>query len=308
MLSVKICRPDTGATGYITELDLSSLSTKYRVTNIDGIDYVDSNILSDKVSQHYGSIYRGWSVADREITIDIVPIGDIQTNRRELLSFFNNRSVYRLELTDGVYSGNPPAGATAWINGYIRTIDYSNYQKPQGIKLIFVCPYPYFTRRSLGGGNSLSYLLKRDMGLSNAILKEQLFFEMAVDNRYGLSYGITSILDRETVSFTLTNSGNIPTGFIFAYYTHIAGYISVGDIRTRDIPANTGVIIDTRPTFKGIWLIQNGVIERKNNILAAGSRWTLCGVGDTIITASIPIRANVQESFVRSLSPEFEGL
>lgn len=312
MLSVKICRPDTGAAGYITELDLSPLSTKYRVTNIDGIDYVDSNILSDKVSQHYGSIYRGWSVADREITIDIVPIGDIQTNRRELLSFFNQRDIYRIELIDGVHNIADPTDlpelSLAWINGYVRAIDYQNFAKQESIKLIFVCPYPYFTR--LKANTPASAALQVLFGIPAEIAERRSLFPIGFSVRGGQAgiFGTNSTGER-TLTFSFSNPGEVESGIVFVAELLVTGAVKIGEFKTKPIGPDI-IIIDTRPTYKAVYSYDNGILTPLNNKIDTGGKWTVARPGDNSINVTLPVPTSGSSRTYALLSyaPEYEGI
>lgn len=313
MISVDIYRPLLDTTGYIDRLNLSGQPSKFCIINIDGIDYVDKNIFTDNVSPHYGSLYRGWSVNDREISIDVKLLGDIKGNRRELQSFLNTGSEYRLEFTDGIYS-QKPLGATAFIIGYVKAIDYKPFTNNQVVTLTFTCPYPYFTRADLNVQPSflprtietLEYMLKNRIGLSNTDIKE--LFALSPANRQCICKVIGNTAAAANIVGDVINYGDVPVGPIFAFKTYYSGVIQINNFRTKTIPANVGVIIDMRPCNKGIWYYSNHILERV--AAAANGSWLSLKPGSNTLDITVPYGPdNSGLKFVGiSVNAEYEGL
>lgn len=242
------------------DLLLSQLS-QYVVTNIEGIDDVDHSVITDRVSQHYGGLYRGWKTNDREITIDVVIRGNIEVNRLALITYFRSADNYRLFLQTG--SGR------RYIDGQISKVDYSLFTNKETVKITMVCPFPYFTSvadtNAYTVGNAVTEFIFSGLSLP---------FSKAADvNCLGINQAWLS----GTPELDITNiASDVNLGFVFICSCRGA-LILTNDTTGQYMQFNTAngdkLMVDTRNGTRSVWLLHNYAYDNAVELIQPGSSW-----------------------------------
>lgn len=223
----------------LTEFDFPD--SDYRVYKVTGIDDVDCEIHVDKTTQHYGGQYQSWTVGDREITINVKLLGDIEYSRRHLLDFFSNRG----EKLRFFFDANS-TGDDYFIDGYISSIDYEVFTKSETVAITMICPYPYF-RQSAGPWWSDAELAELQATAPN------LFWELGLGEMTG-----------ETIErfYYLEGFGVERDCILIAHFNATGSVMLDTTVSVTRFNGNAGdwLIIDGRHGFRRVYLIANHTI------------------------------------------------
>lgn len=108
----------------------------YYVVGIQGLAYPPTNVNTATGGGVDGSFHNSSRVQQRNLVIDIVLNGDIETNRQQLYRFFN------IKKPCTIYFSN--ANRNVKIIGYVEVLDGDIFVQRERMQISIICPRPYF--------------------------------------------------------------------------------------------------------------------------------------------------------------------
>lgn len=116
--------------------ELTRDSANYYIIGIQGLTRPATAVNSSTGGTVDGSFYNSARVEQRNIVIDIVINGDIETNRQRLYQIFPTKTKCT------IYFAN--ANRNVQIDGYVETLTGDLFVQREKIQISIICPRPYF--------------------------------------------------------------------------------------------------------------------------------------------------------------------
>lgn len=183
-VSIKILRDDgvfllLDGTGAMSDADLG-------ITAIEGLDSPDIQIFSQQKARGDGSFITRDRYGEREITIEASCKTNDDALRRRLVSFFNTKKVFRLDITY--------RSTTRWIEGKVsgKSVPSGNVYELPEVTVSFRCPDPF---------------LKSTVGNIDTFSTKQKAFSFPYKNLVGSKF-VTGIITAATEKYIL-NHGDV---------------------------------------------------------------------------------------------------
>lgn len=109
---------------------------KYTITAINGLGAPDAVINTADVGQFDGQRFNSSKVSMRNITMNIVISGDVETNRIALYQIFKAKEWIRFRYRNGLRD--------VYIDGYIESAPVNLFSQKQEVQVSILCPEPFF--------------------------------------------------------------------------------------------------------------------------------------------------------------------
>ena len=244
--------------------ELTHDNRNYCVVGIQGLTPPATAVnISDGAGD--GSYYNSSRVEKRNIVIDIILNGDIETNRQRLYKIFN------LKKPCEIYFKN--SNRNVKITGYVEIVDGDLFVEREQMQISIICPRPFFEDLNTIY-TELSKILKMfefPFEISNPIpFSEIVDYPLCTINNTGdvecgciLSINIFSAVEGLTV-YNVTKQE-----FFALNYSFIAG---------------DEIIINTVSGNLGVKVIRNGVEINLLNYVKMNSKWFQLEQGDNDFT------------------------
>lgn len=238
----------------------------YTIINIDGLNPTQANINTAINANFDGSTFINSRLSERNIVIELVINGDIESNRIALYQFI--KSKYQCTL---YYSNNQ---RNVYIVGYIESFECNFFSEKETVQISIICPKPCFINQS-----------QTDINFSVVNALFEFPFSIA---EAGMAFS-ELVLGEEIV---VVNSGDIETGMIIRFTaTDTVVNPALYNVETQEfikinITMSVGdvVEINTNKGAKSVTYISNGVTTNAINYIDRSSSWLQLESGDNIIT------------------------
>lgn len=239
--------------------ELTNDETNYAVIGISGLTRPDTTVnTSSGVSD--GEYYNSSRVGMRNIVIDVLLRGDIETNRQRLYKIFP------LKTACTVYFKN--YNRDVKIKGYVEVLDGDLFVEQEQIQISIICPQPYF--------ESLKTLY---MELS----KIMRLFEFP----FCITEPIPFSEKRNLPLCSILNNGDTTCGVILTI--SISGEVTnlkIYNVATQQFfglnytfQENDQITLNTQSGQKNISLIRDGETINLLSSMQAGSSWIQLATG-----------------------------
>ena len=246
--------------------ELTNDETNYAVIGISGLTRPDTTVnTSSGVSD--GEYYNSSRVGMRNIVIDVLLRGDIETNRQRLYKIFP------LKTACTVYFKN--YNRDVKIKGYVEVLDGDLFVEQEQIQISIICPQPYF--------ESLKTLY---MELS----KIMRLFEFP----FCITEPIPFSEKRNLPLCSILNNGDTTCGVILTI--SISGEVTnlkIYNVATQQFfglnytfQENDQITLNTQSGQKNISLIRDGETINLLGYMQAGSSWIQLATGINNFTFS----------------------
>lgn len=116
--------------------ELTHGNANYYVIGVQGLTRPATTVNTSTGGTVDGSFYNSSRVEQRNIVLDIVINGDIETNRQRLYQIFPAKTKCT------IYFAN--ANRNVQIDGYVETLDGDLFVQREQIQISIICPRPYF--------------------------------------------------------------------------------------------------------------------------------------------------------------------
>lgn len=116
-------------------LNLSE-SQDIRIFKIDGLTPAAAEISTIDAVGYDGGVFSNARTGYRNITLQLVPINDIETSRQLLYNYFVPKKQVRLFFKN--------ANRDVFIDGYVESMDGDLFSEMQTADISIICPNPYF--------------------------------------------------------------------------------------------------------------------------------------------------------------------
>ncbi|MDE6777016.1 MAG: phage tail family protein, partial [Oscillospiraceae bacterium] len=239
--------------------ELTNNEQDYAVVGVSGLTRPDTTVnTSSGVSD--GEYYNSSKVGMRNIVIDILLRGDIETNRQRLYKIFP------LKTTCTVYFKN--YNRDVKIKGYVEVLDGDLFVEQEQIQISIICPQPYF--------ESLKTLYTE-------LSKVMRLFEFP----FSITEPIPFSEKRNLPLCSILNSGDTTCGAVITI--SITGEVSdlkIYNTATQqffgldyEFGENDQITLNTQSGQKNISLIRNGETINLLSSMQAGSSWIQLATG-----------------------------
>lgn len=254
--------------------ELSHNTQNYAVVGVSGLTRPQTAINTSTGGGLDGAFFNSTRVEMRNIVIDIILQGDIETNRQQLYRIFPQKTACT------VYFQNQ--NRNVQISGYVETLGGDLFSQRERMQISIICPRPFW----------------QDMNaiyteLSNVLKMFQ--FPFAIAETPGVP--MSEIMDNPIC--TVNNSGDVPCGCIIA--VNIASSAAAGtqirnlriyNVTTQEFmgfgtyPFEPGdeITINTLSGQLSATLNRSGTITNLLNWVVSGSSWFKLPVGENRFT------------------------
>lgn len=257
------------ATGDI--FDLSHMRSDYSIIHVSGLTPPKAEINTSTAGLLDGAFYNSARLNMRNIVLDIVIEGDIETNRQQLYRIFQMKSVCT------VFFKNQNMDVK--IEGYIEVVDGDVCTRREQMQISILCPRPYWTTLWL-----VAYELSTTMALFE--------FPFCIEASPGVPISEYS----QNPTITVYNSGSVPCGFK-AYIEIAAGSAGVQDVAlfnlttqkkiqlkaNHTLQAGDTLYISTVPGELRFYLFRNGEKINYINYMTGDSEFFALALGENLL-------------------------
>jgi hypothetical protein len=265
MYSLKI----QNATGEI--FDLSDMRSRYSIIHVSGLTPPKAAINTSPAGVLDGEFFNSARLNMRNIVLDIVIEGDIETNRQQLYRIFPSKSACTVFFKT--------KNMNVKIEGYIEVVDGDVCVRREQMQISILCPRPYWTTLGL-----VAYELSTTLALFE--------FPFSIEESPGIPLSEYS----ENPTVEVFNGGSVPCGFN-AYIEIAAGSSGISDVALISLTAQkklqlkTGYTlqpgdtlwISTVPGFLRYQLIRNGEYINFVNRMTADSEFFTLALGENLL-------------------------
>ena len=254
--------------------ELTRDSTNYYIIGVQGLTRPPTAVNSSAGGTVDGSFYNSSRVEQRNIVIDIVLNGDIETNRQRLYQIFPTKTKCT------IYFEN--ANRNVQIDGYVETLEGDLFVQREQMQISIICPRPYF--------EDLETIYTE---LSQIVRKFEFPFTIEESDPIPFS----EIVDYPLC--TIYNGGDVECGCIMKI--QIFGLVTGATLTGLKIYNTTRqtffglnrafqngdeITINTISGQMGVTLTRNGQTYNLLNNVTAGSAWFRLSIGDNNFTFS----------------------
>lgn len=253
------------ARGEVFELTHNSLN--YSVVGVSGLTPPPTAVNTTPGGALDGTFHNSSRVDQRNIVIDIVINGDIETNRQRLYRMFN------LKKPCVIYFKNQNRDVK--ITGYVETLDGDLFSMREQMQISIICPRPYFED-----------LQAISTELSTIVREFEFPFAIEMDEPVEMS----SIQD--TPNAVVVNNGDVESGCVIT--VELSGTVHdlvIYNATTREyfglnytFSSGHRVVIDTRSGSMSAKLFNGVTWTNLLNAIISGSTWFKLAVGDNVFT------------------------
>ena len=251
--------------------ELTRNSTNYSVVGVQGLTRPVTAVNTSAGGTVDGSFYNSSRVEQRNIVIDLVINGDIETNRQCLYQIFPTKTKCT------IYFEN--ANRNVQIDGYVETLTGDLFAMREQIQISIICPRPYF--------EDLETIYTE---LSQ--IERKFEFPFAIEESDPIPF--SEIVDYPLC--TINNSGDVECGFVMTVEIVSQASAPVTNLRIVNSTQQTyfglnytflkgdKITINTISGQMGVTLTRNGQTTNLLNYVTAGSTWFRLSVGDNDFT------------------------
>lgn len=270
--------------------ELSHNTQNYAVVGVQGLTRPQTNINTSTGGGLDGAFFNSARVEMRNIVIDIILNGDIETNRQQLYKIFPQK----MQCT--VYFKNKNRDVK--IFGYVETLGGDLFVQREAMQISIICPRPFW--------EDMQTIYTE---LSNIV--RMFEFPFAIEETPGVPF--SEIMDYPQC--IIENTGDIPCGCIIsigiatdAGENAVSG-LSIYNLTTQeffgftDQSFNGGdqITINTISGQLSATLNRGGTITNLLNYVAAGSTWFRLAAGENRFTfAAVTGDENINITFSTS--------
>lgn len=249
---------------------------KYLVLDVTGLNPPSASLFTSKSPNRKGSKYNGSTLDERNITITIKLLGDVERNRNALYDYIDTEQYVKIKYTNGVKN--------VYCEGHIQDCDIPLFTDNELITLAVVCENPY-----------LKDLEEISTEISS--LLKQFTLAFAID-----SEGVPFSTIKESNDTIIHNKG-AETGFVIT----IRMLEDIEDLVIFDatdtskrfeiktlLEKDSVVKIDTESSPKTIKLIKpNGEVENILRYVSQNPTWFTLKKGNNVFGYSSSSNTNV---------------
>ena len=247
--------------------EITHNTTNYAIIGIQGLTPPATAVNTSTGGAIDGTFYNSSRVEQRNIVIDIVLNGDIETNRQRLYKMFN------IKKPCTIYFAN--ANRNVQIVGYVETFDGDLFSMREQMQISIICPRPYF----------------EDLEMIYTELSEivRMFeFPFAIEESDPIPF--SEIVDYPLC--TIYNGGDVECGCIMTVEISddvqgLTIYNSTSQTffgLTYSFVSGDTVTINTSSGHMGVTLTRDGSIINLLNYITEGSTWFRLIVGENDFT------------------------
>lgn len=251
--------------------ELSDMRSAYSIIHVSGITPPKANINTSAAGTLDGAFYNSARLNMRNIVLDIVIEGDIETNRQQLYRIFPMKSACT------VFFKNQNMDVK--IEGYIEVVDGDVCTRREQIQISILCPRPYWTTLGL-----VAYELSTTVRMFS--------FPFCIEESPGVPISEYS----QNPIITICNSGSVPCGFK-AYIEIAAGSSGVQEVAlfnlttqkkiqlasNHTLQAGDVLYISTEPGKLRFFLYRNSETINYINQMTADSEFFTLALGENLL-------------------------
>lgn len=262
--------------------ELSHDYRNYAVIGVQGLTYPAASVNTSSGGAVDGSFYNSTRVEQRNIVIDIIIQGDIETNRARLYR------VFPIKKPCTVWFENK--NRSVKIEGYVEIVESDLFTERQQVQISLICPRPYFEAAE-AIVTELSQIVRR--------------FEFPFD----ISEPIPVSEIVETATATVNNSGDVECGFVLAAtFTGSASGLTIYNTTTGKqfglaytFQASDILELSTVSGDMHVTLTRGGTEINLLNYVTAASEWFRLALGDNDFAFTATGSLNIDIEIAASL-------
>lgn len=251
---------------YLGEIfELTHDTKKYAVIGVQGLTLPPVTVNTSTGGAVDGSFYNSSHVEQRNIVIDIIIRGDIESNRKQLYRIFNAKR------KSTIYFKNKNRDVK--IEGYVELLDGDLFTEAQQMQISIICPRPYF------------HALEEIYSELSLIVRE-LEFPVAFDEPIPISE------IAEAPSAVIENSGDVECGVeIMVTFSAAASEFKIVNSTTQkyfgltySFQAEDELKISTISGALAATVTRDAQEINVLNGMQAGSEWIKLEIGENVLT------------------------
>lgn len=250
---------------------------KYLVLDVTGLNPPSASLYTSKSPNRKGSKFNGSTLDERNITLTIKLLGDIEANRNALYDYIDTEQYVKIKYTNGLKN--------VYCEGHIQDCEIPLFTNNEIITLVVVCENPYL-KDLQEVATEISSLLK------------QFTFSFAIDGE-----GVPFSTIKESNDTTIYNAG-AETGVLFTIriledINNLVIYDSTNTTKRFEINAllekDSIVKIDTESSPKTIKLYKpDGSVENILKYVSPNPTWFTLKKGNNVFGYSSSGNTNVE--------------
>lgn len=257
--------------------ELSHNTQNYAVVGVQGLTRPQTAINTNTGGGLDGAFFNSARVEMRNIVIDIILNGDIETNRQQLYRIFPQKTACT------VYFQNKNRNVK--ISGYVEVLEGDLFTQREAMQISIICPRPFW--------EDMNAIYTE---LSQIVAMFQFPFSIAE------SPGVPMSEIQEHPVCTIVNGGDVPCGCIITVNIKNDGELNVvsgltiynvttqeyfGISTRRNFSAGDQITINTISGQLSVTLNHGGEISNLLNFIADGSTWLKLAVGENLFTFTV---------------------
>lgn len=250
---------------------------KYLVLDVTGLNPPSASLYTSKSPNRKGSKFNGSTLDERNITLTIKLLGDIEANRNALYDYIDTEQYVKIKYTNGLKN--------VYCEGHIQDCEIPLFTNNEIITLVVVCENPYL-KDLQEVATEISSLLK------------QFTFSFAIDGE-----GVPFSTIKESNDTTIYNAG-AETGVLFTIriledINNLVIYDSTNTTKRFEINTllekDSIVKIDTESSPKTIKLYKpDGSVENILKYVSPNPTWFTLKKGNNVFGYSSSGNTNVE--------------
>lgn len=273
-----------------------STESQYVITNIDGLNPPNSDIIVDSIPNFDGGLYRHAKMQTRNIVITFRIKKPVERNRLDAYRVFRSKRYIRVYVQTNALN--------VYTEGYVESIECNNFTLGQTIQVSIICPDAYFKNV-----NSVVASFNQDI--------DALEFPFYTMEGHPVAFNDT-IGNTDDGTVTIYNNGDSETGMIIKVKpksNYVSYYFMIKNEKTGNFIFVSRLIssllyeeitINTNKGEKNIYVTslnpETNEIETKSLVdVSIIENWLECEPGENIFKISLGV---IPEGYVSSYQEE----
>lgn len=238
------------------------------ITIADGFNAATANVNTTASAVGHGTTFNSAKISNRNITLQIILKGDIESGRLALYPFFTPSSQITL------YYKN--SHRKVHTSGYVESFECDPNQMIETANISIICNNPF---------------LMDDEIKSQSLTRHDSYFSFPFAiPKEGIAFGHAKIAD-DTI---IINNGEHETGCVIKLYAEadLTAPIRISNVLTGEffelnmsMKKDDVIVIDTRDGQKSVSLLRNSVVTNIIDSMVNGSTWLKLYPGENLLNS-----------------------
>lgn len=234
-------------------LSLTDDESVYQLTNIEGLESPNNNVNIATIGMLPGGRFNGARLDTRNIVLDVVINGEVETNRQALYKFCAGNITFFFQNEN----------RNVFIDGYVDSMECNPFSQQETAQISIICPNPFF-----------KYITQKSEIITNAQATSTL------KNDGESPTGVE-------VEFEVTAAPTGLLGYISSLSLINTTTNEMLDLGGMQLVQGDKIIANTNEGEKSVKLIHNGTTSNGFQFLTSSSKFLTLASGNNAISYSV---------------------